>query len=285
MIRHPYADERSWASGEGEARTVFLAPADFDFTHLGLRFVRGAARGGVGDPADHGSRRFAFIRSSDGLRSLFSPYRGARYFTQGRQSRFVMASFFRALLGRDPSGRLQDGARKWAQTDLSDADAVAALAEEISDISPRAIAAEIDGWHPRDDIRNDRAYRLLVGVRDGGTVPPVDPKMRDQFAREEELGRVPLFEAMKQVCGEFADEVNALADTSRARGKASLKELNKLQRKIDSRYGELARDIAIAYVIANARGRDPRTTYFDGPLRERHGTISGGLHRGSNRAP
>lgn len=186
-----------------------------------------------------------------------------------------MASLLKALLGRDSSARLQDGARRWAQSDLSDSDAAAALAEEIKGVSRHALAAEIDGWRPHDDIRNDRAYRLLVGVRDKGAVPPIDPEMRDQFAREEELGRMWLSEAVRQVCGEFADDAGALAASSRQRGKAPLKELNKLQRDIASRYGELARDLAVVYVLANARGRDPSTTYFDMPLRERHGTIDG----------
>lgn len=129
-----------------------------------------------------------------------------------------MASFLKMLLGRDDSGRLQDGARKWAQADLNDADAAAALEKEISDVSPAALQAEIDGWHLRNDFRNDRACRLLIGVRDGGVVPPIDPEIRHQFDRENELGRMPLTEAVKKVAGSFAEEVNELGSRFRERG-------------------------------------------------------------------
>lgn len=51
---------------------------------------------------------------------------------------------------------------------------------------PRAaLIAEIAGRHPRLEYLNDRAYRLLVGVRDRGVVPPIEAESRDGFAREE----------------------------------------------------------------------------------------------------
>jgi len=169
------------------------------------------------------------------------------------------------------AGRIGSVARRCSE--VSDTDAAAALAKEISDVPPGALQAEIDGWHRRGDVRNDRARRLLIGVRDGGVVPSIDPGMRDQFVRENEIGRLPLSDAVEQVAGDFAVEVIELGSAFRARGKPNLRELNKLQRKIDSQYGELARDVSVAYLVSSARRQDAQTTYFDKLLRGRHGTI------------
>jgi len=84
---------------------------------------------------------------------------------------------------------------------------------------------------------------------------------------------MPLSEAVKRLTGRFSDEVIEMGRTFRARGKANLRELNKLQRKIESQHGELARDVAVAHLLASARRQDAQTTYFDKLVQERHGTL------------
>jgi hypothetical protein len=86
---------------------------------------------------------------------------------------------------RDPSSRIQDAARRHAARFGSDVDVCAELQADLSDMPRAALIAEIAGRHPRLEYLNDRAYRLLVGVRDRGVVPPIEAESRDGFAREE----------------------------------------------------------------------------------------------------
>lgn len=83
--------------------------------------------------------------------------------------------------------------------DASDSGACAALRADISDIPRAQLLSEIARWHPREDYLNDRAYRLLVGVRDEGVVPPIEPEREDNLAREQGLGRLPLPEAFARL--------------------------------------------------------------------------------------
>ncbi len=97
--------------------------------------------------------------------------------------------------------------------------------------------------------------------------------MREQFARETELGTMPLRDAVEQVTGTLAEEVTALGAAFRTRGKADLRRLNQIQRQVESEQGSLARDVTVAYLLASARRRDTEETYFDHQLKGRHGTL------------
>lgn len=165
------------------------------------------------------------------------------------------------LFGRDPSSRIQSAARNQARRRLSDADACAALAAEISGLPAGAIGAEIAGWSPRDDFVDDRAFRLLVGVRDG-VVPEIDAHLREQFAREEELGRLPLPEAfarMTATCPELTD----LASRARARQKPRMRELGPVLTALDREHGGVSFYIVSRYLADCRRGKDDPTPLFE----------------------
>ncbi len=183
-----------------------------------------------------------------------------------------MRAFLTQLLGRDPSSRIQDAARGHARSRLNDAEACAALAAEISGLPAGAVEAEIAGWHHRGDFVNDRAIRLLVGVRDG-VVPAIDPERRKQFAREEELGRLPLpeaFEVLTATCPELAD----IANRARARKKPNIRELRPVLTKLDNEHGPLAFYIVTRYLADCRRRRADPTPLFDrSGLYERHMSV------------
>ncbi len=187
----------------------------------------------------------------------------------------VLDKTLKMLFRRDPSGQLQNGARKWARSELSDTEACAALASDARDIAPTALDAEIQGWHPRDDFLNDRAYRLLVGVRDGA-VPSMDSSKRERFEREEKLGRLPLSEAFELLAASYPELVD-LATRARAGEKLSLKERRPVLKRIldDDEHGRTAFGIVSRYLGAVARGKDVQTPMFDRPGGYgAHGTIT-----------
>jgi hypothetical protein len=187
----------------------------------------------------------------------------------------AMASLLKMLFRRDPSGHLQDGARKWARSELSDPDACAALASDARDIPPTSLDAEIRSWHPRDDFLNDRAYRLLVGVRDGA-VPPIDSSKRERFAREEKLGRLPLTEAFELLAASYP-ELDGLATRARAGEKLSVKQQRPVLKRIldEDEHGRTAFGIVSRYLGGVARGKDVQTPMFDRPGGYgAHGTIT-----------
>lgn len=180
-----------------------------------------------------------------------------------------MRAFLKTLFNRDPSSQIQDAARAQARSRLSDVDACAALAADISGLPTDAVAAEIAGWHRREDFVNDRAFRLLVGVRDS-EVPEIDAAHREQFAREEELGRLPLpeaFERLSATCPGLED----VASRARAHKKPNLRELGPMLTKLDREHGPVAFYIVTRYLADCRRGRSDSTPLFDrSSLHERH---------------
>jgi hypothetical protein len=186
----------------------------------------------------------------------------------------VLRGFAKALESlrqRDPSSRLQLAARNQARSRLSDADACAVLTSEVSDISADEVAAEIERWHPREDFLNDRAFRLLVGIRDGGAVPAIDPALDQQFAYEEELGRLPLREAFARLAATRPGlgDLEKRASAGQLPRRDLLAALNALPEE-DQRTVER---IVVTYLMACARGRDDQTPMFDRPSHEIHGTV------------
>jgi hypothetical protein len=113
-----------------------------------------------------------------------------------------------------------DGARRaftmtclrLARSDRGDEDAAAQLREAIE--TNRASAersAERMAEH-RDTYVSDRAYRLLAAMA-GSQVPPIRPDLKERFARERELGLMPIDDAFARLVeivpalGELAHDV------------------------------------------------------------------------------
>ena len=189
-----------------------------------------------------------------------------------------MADWFRAFLGqvrrRDASSRIQDAARRHAREAGSDSDARGKLAAELSEVPRSALVAEIAAWHPRDDYVSDRAYRLLVGVRDGGEVPPIRPEFRARFAREAEIGRLPLDEAFARI----AAAVPELADIEQKATGGKPPKPNELKGVLESLGGpsQGATELAVVWrhLRACARGEVDRTPLFDHDvIRRTHGSV------------
>jgi len=173
------------------------------------------------------------------------------------------------------SSRLQ-GARRHAQSSLPDTDACAALAAEIADIPRDALTSEITQWWPRGEYLSDRAFRLLVGVRDGGEVPPIEPATRDQFARDEEFGRIPLPEAFRRLAASdpALERLEQLARTAHKLPKDMLQDLRPILQSTKDAHGDIAARVILRYLRDCAQGNDDPTPLFhrlDGS--GRHGTI------------
>lgn len=179
------------------------------------------------------------------------------------------------LFERRPSrsDQLQVAAKKWARSELGDTDAAAALANETRDFAAKLVDTEIHHWPSRDDFVNDRAYRLLVGVRDGA-VPPTDSSKRERFAREEELGRLPLSEAFQLLAASYP-ELNGLEMRARDGEKISLRQRPMLKRILDEQDREGQTDTGFRmvwiYLRAVARGEDTEVSLFNRPGYRAHG--------------
>jgi hypothetical protein len=150
--------------------------------------------------------------------------------------------------------------------DASDSDACAALRADISGIPHAQLLSEIAHWHPRGDYLNDRAYRLLVGVQGGGVVPPLEPECQDNFAREQELGRLPLPEAFARL----ATTTPALVEMERrARGgeRPSISQLRQLLKETGldpTRTPDRTEfHVITQYLWDCAKGRGDPTPLFD----------------------
>ncbi len=59
--------------------------------------------------------------------------------------------------------------------------------------------AAIERSKMREDYHHDRVYRLLSAAAAGGPVQPVPPERAEPFAREAELGRMPMSEAFQRL--------------------------------------------------------------------------------------
>jgi hypothetical protein len=189
----------------------------------------------------------------------------------------VLRGFVDRLRGRDPSSRIQDAARRHAMRDASDSDACAGVRADITDVPHAQLLREIAAWHPRGDYVNDRAYRLLVGVRDGGVVPPMEPERQANFSREQELGRLPLPEAYSRL----AATTPALTDMERRARGGERPTPSELQHLLNETGLDPTRSpdrtefrIITHYLRSCAQGRVDPTPLFDrDPRFEAHGSI------------
>ena len=87
-------------------------------------------------------------------------------------------------------------ASRLARAELSDEEARARLGTQV-----RGHAGGIPGalktfGQNRDEFESDRAFRLLSAISKEVPVPSIRPEMISKFAREEEMGRMPLYEAV-----------------------------------------------------------------------------------------
>lgn len=82
-----------------------------------------------------------------------------------------------------------------AGRDVDDEEAVTQLREDLAAVPAAVIQRLVATWGSCDDFLMDRGYRLLVAVRDGSRVVPMDPVLRPVFDEEAVLGRAPVGEA------------------------------------------------------------------------------------------
>ena len=161
-----------------------------------------------------------------------------------------MASRFRRLgllFGLPASSRLQRAAQEYACQNVDDAEACKALAAEIADIPRVDVERAIDGWFRREDFIMDRAYRLLVGVRDGGAVPPIPNARRERFERDS-LGLVPVPEAF----GRLAKSAAILREFEvrvRAGERVEVEALSAVLKRLSDEHGPAAISIVQLYLI------------------------------------
>lgn len=92
-----------------------------------------------------------------------------------------------------------------AQSDLSDQEALERLRDIAmsSEFGVQGIVQYME--RRRDNYVGDRMYRLAEAVMTGQAVEPQDYAFREQFRREEELGRLPLEIAFEQLVGIIPD--------------------------------------------------------------------------------
>jgi hypothetical protein len=176
-----------------------------------------------------------------------------------------------------------NAAREIAHEDLSDPDARDKLRGQIVDGEPARRAVELLA-SGRDGYIKDRAYRLLTAALDQTDVRPIDPALREQFMREEELGRMPLEEAF----AELAEREPALSelggeDDPRAFENQAGKLIGVGARSADPLLrSDLAASVVAQYVGIR-QGRlegDPRAPYLDAPITARYsGYFVGGEDR------
>lgn len=103
------------------------------------------------------------------------------------------------MIRRDPSAYALNAAVATAKRDVSDGEALAELHAQLAHIAPEALTQASFACQARSDYIDDRAYRLLTAVRDGGPVMPVPTERRSLFEQEARLGRQPLARAFEEL--------------------------------------------------------------------------------------
>jgi hypothetical protein len=174
----------------------------------------------------------------------------------------LLRVFMDRVARRDSSSRIQHAARRHAMRAGSDGDVCREMQGDLGDFPRVALVAEIAGWHPRQDYVNDRAYRLLVGVRDGGVVPPIEAECRDRFAREEELGRLPLPEAFARIAA-TAPSLVEMEQRARTGARPKIGELRDLMKSSGLELHETELGVVWQQLGSCARGRVDPTPLFD----------------------
>jgi hypothetical protein len=174
-------------------------------------------------------------------------------------------------LSRTPSQRIQDAARSHARQDVGDESARSSLQADLDDVPRAALEAEIAAWWPRATYIDDRAYRLLVGVRDG-RAPAMDPARREQLEQDAALGRLPLPEAFARLAA--ADpELRELESQAIAGHKPSVKDARRVFGKSPTP-DKTAVGVAWLYLGQCARGKVDSRAYFEQATSSgTHGTV------------
>jgi hypothetical protein len=89
-------------------------------------------------------------------------------------------------------------ATRAAESSLGDEEARKELEAAVAE-HPRGVEGNVLLRGRRDDYVEDRAFRLLSAVVDGGPVEPVPLQSADLFERERELGQLPLRDAFARL--------------------------------------------------------------------------------------
>jgi hypothetical protein len=186
--------------------------------------------------------------------------------------------FVGRVIGRDPAQRAYAEAVSQAKRDVSDESAAAMLRAQIRDIPTSVIDREIREWGRRQDYLQDRAYRLLVAARDGGSVAPIQASDQGVFEQEALLGRLPMADAFQRLA-DAEPELRRWEELALAGKKAQPGDVSRLvgpsARNSDAvLQGDLALKIATIYLwdCRGGRNGDPRS-YFDRAQHHSHGTI------------
>jgi hypothetical protein len=192
------------------------------------------------------------------------------------------------------AGPIEHAAREVARENASDEEARDRLRARITDEQAARTAAEMLA-RLRDSYINDRAYRLLTAALDQTEVRQIDAAVREDFLREEALGRMPLeeaFEHLAQLEPGLTELVAEEVDSSQAsRDQQSFKRITVQTHGlvgIAARSGDplMRSDIAASIVkqyvgIRSGRLRgDLRAPYFDKRITSSYsGNFIGGVDR------
>jgi hypothetical protein len=202
-----------------------------------------------------------------------------------------LLSFFKRRVARlvdrleSSSDRIQLGARSHARRDVPDEVARDALRDELREFPVGRVEAELSSWWPRDTFVDDRAYRLLVAIRDRSPVPEIELSQRELFAQEQRLGRLPLPDAFAQLA-ELDPTLRTLEKDPQIRKPKALTRVVRQLEKNPSELlsGKLARSIVVCHLGQQGSGR----SYNPTPILERnqhhiHGSLGLSNQRASAR--
>jgi hypothetical protein len=176
--------------------------------------------------------------------------------------------FIGRMMGRDPAQRVCMSAVSQAKRDVSDEATSAALRAEIGDIPTSVLDRGLGDWGSRRDYLGDRAYRLLVAARDGGSVAPIARSDRIVFEQEAILGRLPMAEAFQRLA-DAEPELRRCEEMALGRKKTRPADLTGLvgpgaRRSDPVLQGEIAIMISLIYLGGCARGRSADVrSYFE----------------------
>jgi len=166
-----------------------------------------------------------------------------------------------------PSIRIQRAARSQARLDLGDEAARDALRDELGDLPAGSIEKQLSTWWPRDSFIDDRAYRLLVAIRDDSAVPAIEPGQRELFELEQTLGRLPLPDAFERLA-EIDPTLRSLATNPPIRDR---KEMTRISHELENSPLELLNGQLARAIVLRHLSQDPkRETYDPTPAFERN---------------
>jgi hypothetical protein len=183
-----------------------------------------------------------------------------------------------------PRIRVQKAARTQARRDVSDEQAASDLRALLADVKWGVLEGEVQGWWDRDDYVDDRACRLLIGIRDG-EVPAISPELEERFHEQARLGRMPLPEAFNEIARDDSTLIRLDAEI-RAIAPLPRREVVKYvfeKTKADGEQSPALADSFLSglvrrYLIGLARDGQPdrRSFFAQDTSMKLHGTLGGG---------